>query len=101
MGLEQHFDALCAQNKKGILADYTNASEIQAWSSGGKDELYSRSRGLVEIGDMFQARRPTPILRRPQFEFRSFVGVVWSSYSDPKATDTFSFVDHGNDGEEC
>merc|ERR1712117_822024 len=110
LGWDNHFTTFGDQNRTGILLDYTESSVVQIWSWGGADEAaYSKYTGLDEIGGMFDALWASMNAQtvegsiglavpqgfpRVEVDINS-VFLTWSSYSNPKATDTFLFDDAG------
>jgi len=106
-GWDNHFEAFGAKNVTKILDDYTEESVIRIWDNTNSG--YSTHAGLDAIGTMFTglfaaitgASEGDPLSDgvgaplvsvTPQF---NSVFLVWKSFSNPKATDTFIFDDAG------
>lgn len=111
MGWNNHLDGFGTQNRTQILLDYTDTSTVEVWTWGMADkEGYKTYVGLDQIGGMFdelwagmnaQKDAAESIGLEIAAEFprvedgKQSVFLVWQSYSNPKATDSFSFDDAG------
>merc|ERR1719384_893940 len=109
MGWDNHLAAFGAQNNSQILLDYTEDSTIQVytWNPAQGEANYMSYAGLMKIGMMFdslweamnaQMKDGTngldvDLLRVEDAMMSVFL--VWHSYSNPKATDTFLFDANG------
>jgi len=106
-GWDNHFKAFGDKNVTLIMKDYTDLSVIRIWDN--TKSVYSVHTGLDEIETMFtqlfaaisaegdgsadsEGIKVPLISVTPQY---NSVLLVWESFSNPKATDTFIFTDEG------
>jgi len=108
-GWVNHFAAFGDKDVPKIMLDYTADSIIRIWDNTGS--VYSAHEGLAEIEAMFtglfaaivaadngdgtddsEGIKVPLISVTPQY---NSVFLVWESFSNPKATDTFIFDDDG------
>lgn len=104
-GWDNHFEAFGEQNVTQIMEDYLETSIIRVFDSNG--DMYSKHEGLEAIQTMFIELFATInaakqgddagvevrlVSVEPEY---SSVLLVWTSFSHPKATDTFLFDDAG------
>lgn len=108
-GWTNHFDAFGSKNVTKILLDYNAASIIRIWDNTLRQ--FSEHKGLTAIETMFEGLfkaikdadngdgtadsegiKVPVVSNTPQ---HNSVFLVWESFSNPKATDTFIFDDAG------